>query len=136
MRLYELVGSECINDRMFPMGSTVLQRENGDIIVCVSFTRCRLDSKIPVSLYIKETGQWKSGVMKNQFTEILWNYHKQQKARHRTGKAFRGNYAGMMKHSRQKKGGTGGERLTPFCGQVTDYECRKDPMWDFARVWN
>ena len=109
-------------NKIFPMGSTVLVRENGDTIVCVTFAHMRKTEPIPVCLYVRETGCWKSGVMKNAFTEELW--------------AFRGNYAGMMKHDRKKKCGSGGVRIGKFCGQVTDYECRKDPLHDFPRIWN
>lgn len=42
----------------------------------------------------------------------------------------------LMKHDRKRKCGSGGVRLTPFCGQVTDYECAKNPLHDFRRVWN
>lgn len=117
------------------MGSTILVRENGDIIVCVTFSHLRKENPIPVHLYIRKTGCWKSGVMKNAFTEELWAFHNIQMQKHKKGKAFRGNYAEMMKHDRKKKCGSGGVRLG-FCGQVTDYECRKDPLHDFRRVWN
>lgn len=136
MKIYELVGSECVCNRFFPMGSTVLVRENGDAIVCVSFAHMQKVNPIPVYLYIRETGCWKSGVMKNAFTEELWAFHIRHVTERRTGKAYQGNYAGMMKHSRKKKCGSGGVRIGKFCGQVTDYECRKDPFHDFRRVWN
>ena len=136
MRIYELIGTDFVCNKIFPMGSTILVRENGDTIVCVTFARMRKTEPIPVCLYVRETGCWKSGVMKNAFTEELWAFHIHQITENRKGKTFRGNYAGMMKHDRKKKCGSGGVRIGKFCGQVTDYECRKDPLHDFRRVWN
>ena len=136
MKIYELVGTDFIRNKVFPMGSTILVRENGDIIVCATFSHLRKENPIPVHLYIRKIGCWKSGVMKNAFTEELWAFHNIQMQKHKKGKAFRGNYAEMMKHDRKKKCGSGGVRLGKFNGQVTDYECRKDPLHDFRRVWN
>ena len=41
-----------------------------------------------------------------------------------------------MKHNHAHKGGGSGKRLTPFCGEITDYECAKIPLHDFRRVYN
>ena len=41
-----------------------------------------------------------------------------------------------MKHNHAHKGGGSGKRLTPFCGEITDYECAKIPVHDFRRVYN
>ena len=41
-----------------------------------------------------------------------------------------------MKHDHAHKGGGSGKRLTPFCGEITDYECAKIPLHDFRRVYN
>lgn len=42
------------------------------------------------------------------------------------------NTKAAMDHTRVHKGGSGGVRLSKFCGQVTDYECAKEPLHDFS----
>lgn len=39
----------------------------------------------------------------------------------------------MMRHDRHHKGGGGGSRI--FDSSITDYECAKEPLHDFHRVW-
>lgn len=73
--------------------------------------------------------------MKNALTEEIWRYHFKMQRKSNVS-CYKGNYENMMKHDRKKKCGSGGVRLVKFCGQVTDYECRKDPLHDFPRVWN
>lgn len=46
------------------------------------------------------------------------------------------NFKALMKHDHAHKGGGSGKRLTPFCGEITDYECAKIPLHDFRRVYS
>ena len=48
MKIYELIGTDFVRNKIFPMGSTVLVRENGDTIVCVTFSHMRKTEPIPV----------------------------------------------------------------------------------------
>ena len=41
-----------------------------------------------------------------------------------------------MHHDRKRKSGSGGIRLKKWCGEITDYECSKNPFHDFRRVYN
>ena len=45
------------------------------------------------------------------------------------------NFKALMKHDRMKKKGSGGTRLSKWNGIVTDYECTKNPLHDFRRVF-
>ena len=44
------------------------------------------------------------------------------------------NYAKLMRHDRKHKSGGGGSRI--YNGSITDYECTKNPLHDFRRVYN
>lgn len=132
-KIFELCGSEYVYNKLFPMGSVVLKLENGNLVVCTKFN---MPHKAPIrtSVFFADKNQWVKCVMKNALTEEIWRYYFKKKRENNP--AYNGNYEKMMAHSRKKKAGTGGVRLGKFCDQVTDYECRKDPLHDFHRVRN
>lgn len=71
--------------------------------------------------------------VKNQYTETMWNFYRQKKVK--ADKKYNGNYANMMKHSRKKKtGGSGSSREN--IRAITDYECSKNPLYDFKMCYN
>lgn len=132
-KIYELQGSEFIHDKPFIMGSTVLELANDVQIVCSSFKQNE-DKKILVYVWNPSTNKWGTALMNDEYSRKIWEFHKKK---YKFRKEFRGaNWENMMRHSRRHKHGTGGVRLGKFCGQVTDYECKKDPFFDFRRVWN
>ena len=85
-----------------------------------------------VKVYDPVHAKWGNTLMRNEYTENLWNYHRKMQRKKKDDL----DYTSLMKHDRKRKCGSGGVRLTPFCGQVTDYECAKVPLHDFRRVWN
>lgn len=64
--------------------------------------------------------------MRNEYTKAMYYYYLSlQKPYQKL------NYKQMMTHDRKRKTGSGGVRLGKFCGQITDYECTKNPLHDF-----
>lgn len=133
-KLYTLPGSDYIHNKLFQMGTVVLCLDNGNLVACVKFNSPR-KNPIRTSVFFADKNQWVKCVMKNALTEEIWHYHFEMQ-RKLNAPCYKGNYEHMMKHDRKKKCGSGGVRLGKFCGQVTDYECRKDPLHDFPRAWN
>ena len=68
--------------------------------------------------------------MQNDATEAMWNFYR---GTAKKAKRDNNNYAAMMRHDRHHKGGGGGSRI--FDSSITDYECAKEPLHDFHRVW-
>lgn len=127
MKIYKLNGTTEIHDRFFPTNSLVLV--NGKTMVVSTRFNTRRSEPLIVSLWQNE--KWETVRMLNEYTEALWHtYRKMQR------KEKKYNCEEMMKHSRKRKYASGGVRLTKFAGQVTDYECSKNPFHDFRRVWN
>lgn len=131
MKIYTLLGTDYIYGKQFIMGSVVETLSNGVIIVCSNFTTPRKE-KLMVKVYDPVHAKWGNALMRNEYTENLWNYHRKIQRKKKDNL----DCTSMMKHDRKRKCGSGGVRLTPFCGQVTDYECAKNPLHDFRRVWN
>lgn len=129
-KLYHVRMSEVRHRKQIPADSVLMILSNGMEIVCSDFSKSKL---ITVSVY--HDGNWKTvHTQANKYTEAMLKFYLYNR------KHLRG-YAGikcedLMKHDRVHKGGGSGQRLTPFCGQVTDYETRKEPFHDFRRVWN
>lgn len=126
-----ILSSECIHRHNFPADSVRMDFENGMILVGVDFDRTR-DAKTKVFLY--RNGTWKAYFVSDNYTREMWMYWKRFHKVSREMRHF--NTQKAMDHDRRHKCGSGGVRLTPFCGQVTDYETRKEPFHDFRRVWN
>lgn len=131
-KIYALCGTDFIKGKVFPMGSVVLILENGVHIVCSRFDKPRKE-KLFIWVFDPRTNKWGRALMQNEYSCIMWDFHKQK-----TGSSwvYNGNYEQMMEHDRRHKHGTGGVRLSKYSNRFTDYECKKDPLHDFPRVWN
>lgn len=128
-----------INNRSFPVGSIVATSENNDRLVCSNFKTPRCN-KLELYLYLSKDKKWYKVRLKNNVTEAMWNYYRQNNKK-QLKKRFDGNYNQMMQHDRKHKHSSGGIRLTPYTdNSITDYECSKTPMHDFPRsryvAWN
>lgn len=132
MQLSRTLGgcSNFIHGREFPMHSIVMQLNNGTELVCTNFRHSR---KLPLELfcYIPTEKKWVRTYAKNEYTEMMWDYYRKCERKNRMRK---GNYANLMRHDRKRKKSGGGSRI--YNGSITDYECAKNPMHDFRRVYN
>lgn len=121
-----LMSHEIIGNREIPI-NTIVMYFYDIIVLCDDFHHSRKD-KLKVRIYSK--GKWYNARIKNQYSEMLWDYYrKTQKRPKRDGK----NYAQMMRHDRYHKKSGGGSII--YNGSITDYECTKNPMHDFRRVY-
>ena len=129
MQIRRTLGNEVCYRKQFPMNTVVLRSENGSEIFCSNFRKVKGN----VTVYIHIPGEQKLYKMEmcNEYTEAMYKYLCQFK---NTSKPL--NYKQMMSHDRKRKCGSGGTRLRKWCGQVTDYECSKNPLHDFKRVYN
>ena len=125
-----LMPHEVIKGKEMPMNSIVLRLDNKAILVCSKFNHSRKQN-LELTVWLPTENKWVRTYTKNEYTEMMWNYYRkhQQKRNH----DFR-KYENMMKHDRRHKGGGGGSRI--YNGSITDYECSKNPMHDFRRVYN
>ena len=130
MKLSRILGGCCsiLHGREFPMNSIILHLDNGVDFVCTDFRQSR---KTPLQVYCYTENKWVIKYLKGNYKEIMWDYHR--KCEHKS-KAYKGNYASMMKHDRRHKSGGGGSRI--HNGSITDYECAKNPLHDFRRCYN
>ena len=125
-----LMPHETIKGKEMPMNSIVLRLDNKAILVCSKFNHSRKQN-LELLVWLPTENKWVRTYTKNEYTEMMWNYYRkhQQKRNH----DFR-KYENMMKHDRRHKGAGGGSRI--YNGSITDYECSKNPMHDFRRVYN
>ena len=114
MKIYQTLGQYPVHGKVLPMYSVVLRLDdNKTEIICTHFNTPR-KYKLNVIIYDCVMKTWTQCKVRNKYTEIMWNYYRQT----------------------QRKSGSGGVRLGKFTGTVTDYECTKNPMHDFRRVYN
>lgn len=133
MKIYSLLGTDYINGKQFIMGSVVLILDNGVKVVSSDFNKSR-NEKILVTVWDSERKVWGTALMRNKYSFMMWEYHRKVNA---TKKPYQGfNWEKAMEHDRKHKHGTGGVRLCKWSGNVTDYECAKNPLHDFRRVWS
>ena len=125
-----LMPHEVIKGKEMPMNGIVLRLDNKAILVCSKFNHSRKQN-LELLVWLPTQNKWVRTYAKNECTEMMWDYYRkhQQKRNH----DFR-KYENMMKHDRRHKGGGGGSRI--YNGSITDYECSKNPMHDFRRVYN
>lgn len=132
MKLYKtLIPAEVIKRKQFPCNTVIAELNTGVIIACSDFAHSR---KIPllVTIYMPNEKEWVKANVKNELTEKMWDYYRQTQKHNK--KRYNGNYTNMMKHSRRKKtGGSGSRRENKRA--ITDYECSKNPLHDFRRVY-
>lgn len=129
VKVYHTISREVFHGMQFAPFSIRAVFENGTELICSEFSRT--ESGITMYLY-NGSGAWKRICNNGIYTDLMEKYYRRWfKEKHDNL-----DYAAMMKHDRKRKTGSAGQRLTPFCGQVTDYECAKVPLHDFRRVWN
>lgn len=131
MKIYSLLSTSYIHNKEFIMDSVVLCLENGVKIVCSDFQKSS-KAKLFVTVWNPQTKKWGTALMRNKYSQIMCDFYR---SKHKRRKASP-NWAKMMEHDRKRKSGTGGVRLGKWCGQITDYECTKNPLHDFRRVYN
>lgn len=132
MQIYRTIGGQYpIHGVILPMNTVVLVVDAKTEIMCMNFHTPR-KNKLNVIIYDCVEKTWTRCKMQNKYTEIMWDYHRKTQAKpdHKT------NYAKLMRHDRKHKSGSGGVRLGKFNGTVTDYECTKNLLHDFRRVYN
>lgn len=127
--------TNCINGREFPTNSVVLRIKNGTTLVCQNFTRTR-NGSVLIFCYLPTEKKWVKTYANNEYTRSMYEYYKGtiRKANRKKHRQTNHNYANMMKHARKKKSGGGGGRIS-HAQTVTDYECTKNPLHDFRRVY-
>ena len=130
-RIYNLLGTSYIHNKEFIMDSVVLCLENGVEIVCSDFPNSS-KAKLFVTVWNPQSKKWGTALMRNKYSQIMWDFYRSKHKRRKVSP----NWAKMMKHDRKRKSGSDGVRLGKWCGQVTDYECTKNPLHDFRRVYN
>ena len=133
MKTEYLLRSTAVRNRTFPIGSVILYLENGMVLVSNDF-RHKRTQKLEMYCYLPKQGKWVLTHDKNDLTEEIWNCYRKNHIKYKRKESFH-TYKHMMKHDRKHKRGSGGQRLG-FSGTVTDYECCKEPIHDFRRVYN
>lgn len=132
MQLSRILGGCCnlVHEREFPMNSIVLQLDNKTELVCTNFKQSR-KQPLRVHCYIPTENKWVITFLKGNYKEIMWDYYRRCERKHRIRK---GNYENLMRHDRKHKSGGGGSHI--YNGSITDYECTKNPLHDFRRIYN
>lgn len=130
MQIYKALNTEVLHNKEFRMGSIIMRLNNGIILVCNKFNHSRRYN-LELVVWLPNEKKWVRTYAKNQYTEMMWDYYrKHQEKRSRNFK----KYENMMRHERVHKGGGGGSRI--YNGSITDYECSKNPLYDFKRCYN
>lgn len=134
MKISRTLNREILHNKEFPMNTIILHLNNGIELYCSDFNHSR-KQELEIYAYIVSERKWVKTHGKNEYTEIMWNYHRkiQRKSKCKI------DCEQLMRHDRVHKHGSGGSRLG--CnGIVTDYECAREPMHDFRRAmyvqWN
>ena len=132
MQLSRTLGGCCdiIHGKEFPMNSVVLRLDNGITLICTNFHQSR-KKPLKVHCYIIAEKKWGFAFLKGEYKEVMWDYYRKCERKHRI---YKGNYANLMRHDRKHKSGGGGK--ISHTQIVTDYECTKNPLHDFRRVYN
>ena len=121
---------EVIKGKEIPMNSIVLRFDNKAILVCSKFNHSRKQN-LELLVWLPTQKKWVRTYVKNEYTEMMWDYYRKHQKKHKKKHI---NYEKMMKHDRTHKSGGGGSRI--YNGSITDYECSKNPLHDFRRVYN
>lgn len=133
MRLYKALNTEVLHNKEFPMNSIILELDNKCMLVSSDFHHKRKYA-LKTYVWLPNEKKWVYTYAKNKYTEMMWDYYRKDKQKHKTKKKYCGNYANMMEHERKHKGSGGGSRI--YDGSITDYECSKNPLHDFRRCYN
>ena len=118
-----------INGKSFPANSVIMRFNFGTVLVATNLKR-NDQGKILLHVYSVKGRKWTTCSVENEYTKIMYSFYKKE-----TRNNSHTDFASLMKHERKKKKSGSGSRLKPFCGHVTDYECTKNPLHDFRRVF-
>lgn len=126
MKISHTLGGSCstVCGRKFPMNSVVIDLEDGRKLVCTTF----LSYKNPLQAYYYASGKWYVHILDKRMKDIMWTYYRKNIRQHHSK-----NYSKLMKHERKRKNGGGGSLINNRA--ITDYECTKNPLHDFRRVY-
>ena len=131
MKLSRVLGgcTNIIHGKEFPVNSIILNLDNGITFVCSNFRQPR-NKRLQAYCYIPKDKKWVVTFLDENTKNIMWDYYRKCKR-----KQSRSNidYAQLMKHDRKKKKGSGSKSSSNHA--ITDYECTKNPMHDFRRVY-
>ena len=125
-----LMPHEVIKGKEMSMNSIVLRLDNKAILVCSKFNHSRKQN-LELLVWLPAQNKWVRTYAKNEYTEMMWDYYRKHQQKRKKKHI---NYEKMMEHERYHKTGGGGSRI--YNGSITDYECSKNPMHDFRRVYN
>ena len=125
-----LMPHEVIKGKEMPMNSIVLRLDNKAILVCSKFNHSRKQN-LELLVWLPTQKKWVRTYAKNEYTEMMWDYYRKHRQKRKKKHI---NYEKMMEHDRYHKSGGGGSRI--YNGSITDYECSKNPLHDFRRVYN
>ena len=125
-----LMPHEVIKGKEMPMNSIVLRLDNKAILVCSKFNHSRKQN-LELLVWLPIQNKWVCTYAKNEYTEMMWDYYRKHQQKRKKKHI---NYEKMMEHDRHHKSGGGGSRI--YNGSITDYECSKNPLHDFRRVYN
>ena len=135
MKIMVIEQNSKYKNHSIPVGSILLQTENGIVYVCENFHNEKEDL---VHVWIWNKEQWCYVLANNNYTDSMRKFYYEE-LRKRKRKSKYVDYIKMMKHDRRHKGGGSGQRLG-LTGTVTEYECTKNPFHDFRRSmyvqWN
>lgn len=112
-----------------PADSVIMRLETGAKIICSNF---HANKQGKYTVFIFDTkGNCIKTKLGNDFTAVMYKCYTshQQKIKSKV------STQSIMAHERKHKSGSGGVRLSKWNGQVTDYECTKNPYHDFRRVF-
>lgn len=99
MRIFHTVMQrEVLHTKEFPMGSIVLELDNGTQLVCNKFNHSR-KQKLELLVWLPNQKKWVRTFAKNEYTEIMWNYYRKHKRRVSDKKV---NYAQLMQSGDNK----------------------------------
>ena len=81
MNIYHYYGGEYpIRGKIFPVGTVVLELDNGVILCCNKFNVPRSE-KLSVYVYLPSKKRWGKSMLKNVYTEIMWDYFRKHKSK-------------------------------------------------------
>lgn len=133
MKLYHTLNREVLHNMEFSAGTVVLIMDGKTELVCSDFTHSR-KGKMGLYVWIPAENRWVTGYAQNEYTEIIWAYHRKIQRRYQRKHRNHIDYGSLMRHDRKHKKGGGGR--IGSAQTVTDYECVKIPLHDFRRCYN
>jgi len=79
IKIYHTLGGQyLIHGKEFPKGTVVLQTDNGIGLFCTNFNTAR-SREILVVIYNPIKKKWARCMMKNEYTEFMWDYYRRNK---------------------------------------------------------